>query len=97
MFALKTHVASACFKCFICMLQVFHVDVTKVDQDVAYVAMAIYVCCKRLFQMFHLFFRRLLQMCLFGCYIYFTYMLQVFYLDVKYALQWLFKCFRFFL
>jgi len=39
------------------MLQVFHIDVAKVDQDVAYVAMVIHVCCKRLFQMFHLFFQ----------------------------------------
>jgi hypothetical protein len=28
-----------------------------------------------------------LQVCLFGCYICFTHMLQVFYLDVVYALQ----------
>jgi hypothetical protein len=38
------------------MLQVFYVDVAKVDRHVAYVAMAIHVCCKRLFKMFHLFF-----------------------------------------
>jgi hypothetical protein len=31
-------------------------DVEKVDQDVAYVAMVVHVCCKRLFQMFYLFF-----------------------------------------
>jgi len=30
-------------------------DVAKVDPDVAYVAMALHICCKRLFQMFHLF------------------------------------------
>jgi hypothetical protein len=35
------------------MLQVFYMVVAKVDQDVV---MAIYVCCKCLFQMFHLFF-----------------------------------------
>jgi hypothetical protein len=29
-------------------------DVEKVDLDVAYVAMAIHVCCKYLFRMFHL-------------------------------------------
>jgi hypothetical protein len=38
----------------------FHTDVAKVDQDVAIVA---HVCCKRLFPMFHLFFRRMLQVC----------------------------------
>jgi hypothetical protein len=39
------------------MLQVFHVDVAKVDRDTAYVAMAIHVRCKHLFQMFYLFFQ----------------------------------------
>jgi hypothetical protein len=29
-------------------------DVVKVDLDVAYVAMAIHLCCKYLFRMFHL-------------------------------------------
>jgi hypothetical protein len=32
-----------------------YMNVAKVDQDVAFIAMAIHVCCKRLFQMFHLF------------------------------------------
>ena len=48
----KTHVAGVCFKCFrcfICMLQVFHIYVTKLDRDVAYVAMVVHACCKRLF------------------------------------------------
>jgi hypothetical protein len=44
-----------CLRCFICMLQVFRVDVAKVDWDVAYVVMAINICCKHLFQMFQLF------------------------------------------
>jgi hypothetical protein len=47
--ALKAHVPNICFKCFMCfrgMLQVFFIDVAKVDRDVAYVAMAIYVCFK---------------------------------------------------
>jgi hypothetical protein len=58
--ALKLHVANVCFKCFrcfICMLQVFFMDVTKIDRDIAYVAMIVYVCCKRLFLMFHLLFQ----------------------------------------
>jgi hypothetical protein len=45
-------------------------DVAKVDWDVAYVAIAVHVCCKHLFPMFHLFFRR---------------MLQVLYLDIAYV------------
>jgi hypothetical protein len=46
----KTHVS-----CFRGMLQVFHINVVKVDRDVAYVAMAIHINCKRVFQMFHQF------------------------------------------
>jgi hypothetical protein len=96
---MKEHVANLCFKCFRCfigMLQVFHMDIAKVDQDVAYVAMVIHICCKLMFSMFYLFFRRMLQVCLFGCYICFTHMLQVFYLDLTYVLQWFqvfFRCF----
>jgi hypothetical protein len=58
----KTHVASLYFKCFICfidMLQVFHVDIAKVDRDVAYVASVSEAYYKCLFKMFHLFFRRM--------------------------------------
>ena len=64
------HVASLClkcFSCFICIFQVFHMDVAKVDQDVAYVASVSEACCKRLFKMVHL-----SQ----------TYVASVFYLDV---------------
>jgi len=53
------HVASLCFKCFSyfrCMFQMFSTNVAKVDRDVVYVAMVVYVCCKRLSPMFHLFF-----------------------------------------
>jgi hypothetical protein len=61
------------------LLQVFHIDVAKVDRDVAYIAMAIYVYCEPLFQMFYFFFGR---------------MLQVFYLDVVYISHICCKCFR---
>jgi hypothetical protein len=37
---LKVHVAIVCFKYFIGTLQVFHMDVAKVDWDLAYVANA---------------------------------------------------------
>jgi hypothetical protein len=78
------------------MFQVFQADVAKVDRDVAYVVIVVHVCCKSLFPMFHLFFRRMLQVCLSGCYICFTYMLQMFYLDVAYVcngFQVFFMCF----
>jgi hypothetical protein len=38
------------------MLRGFCMDIAKVDQDVAYVAMVVHLCCKRLFPMFHRFF-----------------------------------------
>jgi hypothetical protein len=47
------------------MLEVFNIDVAKVDLDIAHVALQ--WSFKYMFQIFHLFFRR---------------MLQVFYLDV---------------
>ena len=50
-------VCSICFNCFIRILQVFHLDVAKVDQNVAYAAMVVYLCCKLLFPMFNLFFQ----------------------------------------
>ena len=75
------HAASAHFKCFRCfrgMLQAFDMDVAKVDRDVAYVAMVVQVCCKSLSPMFHVFFRRMLQACFFGCCICFlTYVASV--------------------
>ena len=55
------------------MLQVFHMDVYKVDRDVAHVAMVVHVCCKLLFLMFHLFFPDLCYKCV--------------YLDDAYVLQ----------
>jgi hypothetical protein len=81
---------------------VLHMDIGKVDRDVAHIAIAIHVCCKRLFKVYHLFFRRITYVVsvLFGCcicfhtnvasvcskcFIHFTCMLQVFYLDVTYV------------
>jgi hypothetical protein len=63
------------------MLQVFHVDVAKVDLDVAYVAMAIHVYCKLLFQMFQLFQTDVARI-LSRCCICFT--LMLFHPDVAY-------------
>ena len=45
------HVLNVHFKCFRCFrgtLQVFHMDITKVDQGVTYVAMVVHICCKHL-------------------------------------------------
>ena len=80
------------------MLQGFHIDVAKVDRDVAYVAMVVHVCCKRLLLInVYMFFRRMLQVCLSRYYICFTHKLQVFYLHVAYVLQWFSNVFYVFL
>jgi hypothetical protein len=64
------YVANVCLKYFIRfkgMLQVFHVDVVKVDRDVTYPTSVSEACCKRLFIVFHQFQ---------------TYVASVFYLNV---------------
>ena len=48
---LYTYVASVYSKCFI----YFHTYVVNVLSNVAYVAVAIHICCRRILQMFHLF------------------------------------------
>ena len=45
---LYAYVASVCLKCF----SYFQTYVAMVYLDVAYVALAIHICCKRMFQMF---------------------------------------------
>jgi hypothetical protein len=37
------------------MLQVFYIGVAKIDRDIAHAAMALHVCFKCMFQLFHLF------------------------------------------
>jgi len=69
----EAHIVRVCFKCFtsfIWMLQVFHLDVTKVDlnvakvdRNVALVAVAIHICFKCMFQMFHLVFQTYVCKC----------------------------------
>jgi hypothetical protein len=67
---------------------VFHMDVVKVDRDVAYIAMVVHVCCKSLSLMFHLFFRRMLQACLFDvtC-VFHTYVVSILF-EWCVCLQW---------
>jgi hypothetical protein len=66
----------------------FAFRITKVDRDDAYVTMLYTYVASFCSQCFIYFFRFMLQVCLFGCYIYFTHILQVFYLGVAYVLQW---------
>jgi hypothetical protein len=51
----QTYISSVLGVSYIYILQMFHLDVAKVDLNVVYVAMAIHVCFKRIFQVFHLF------------------------------------------
>jgi hypothetical protein len=53
-------------------------NVAKVDRDVAYVAMVVYVCCKRLFPMFHLFFQTYVT----GMFIWMLHMLHIYVANV---------------
>jgi hypothetical protein len=69
------------------MLQVLHFDVAKVDRDVAYVAIAIHVCFKCLFQMFHLFlFFKMFVVSVFIC------MLHIFHTHVASVLSGCYIC-----
>jgi hypothetical protein len=74
-------------------LQAFHTDVAKVDQDVANVAMVVHVCCKSLSPMFYLFFRRMLQACLFGCCICFHTYVAIILSECYVCFAMVFKCF----
>jgi hypothetical protein len=92
------------------MLQVLYIDVAKVDRDVAHVVMAIYVCFKCMFQMFHRFQTYIASVlsrccktrsgcCILQAYVSSVFMfsyicLQVFYLDACICLQCFFKCFK---
>ena len=66
----------------------FCMDVGKVDRDVAYVALAMHLRYKRLFQMFYLFFSDVCCKCVYMDVPYvFTHMLHVIHVDVAYVLQ----------
>ena len=47
---MQAHVSSACFKCFRGMLQLFHMDVTKVDQGCCTYCK----CFTSMLQLFHM-------------------------------------------
>jgi hypothetical protein len=72
---------------------VFYTDVAKVDRNVAHVSMTVHICCKLLFSIFHLFFSNVCCKRVYLDIVYvFTYMMQVFYLNVAYVYNG-FKCF----
>ena len=55
MFAMALYACFKYFRCFRLVLQVFHLDVAKIDLDIAYVVMTKYACCKPMFQVFQVF------------------------------------------
>jgi hypothetical protein len=72
-------------------------NVAKVDLNAVYVAMVVHVCAN----VSSMFSDLLLQVCLYGYYIRFIHMMQVFYLDIEYvcnsyqvAFVYFCKCFR---
>jgi hypothetical protein len=91
------------------MSQVFHVDVAKVDRNIAYVLQWVYMyvasvcskcfgCFRRMLHVFYLGVAYVSHLCC-KCFIRMLhifshiYMMQVFHLDVAYVLQWLHTCF----
>jgi hypothetical protein len=62
-----------CFRCFIYILQVFHLDVVKIDLDVAYICYG--------FQVFSNVFASVSNVCC-KCFSCFRRMLQVFHINV---------------
>ena len=66
------------------MLHVY-IGVAKVDRDVAYAAMVVHVCCKSLFQIFHLLFQTYVASVFnWMLHMFHTYVVSV-YLDVAYV------------
>jgi hypothetical protein len=61
-------------------------DIAKVDRDIAYVAMIVHIYCKLMFSMLY-FFPDVCCKCVYLDVAY-VFILQVFYLDVAYVLQW---------
>jgi hypothetical protein len=60
-------------------------DVVKVNQYVTHIAYFASISeeyCKRLFKMYHLFQMYVAVSVLYGCYIYFTHMLQIFFISM---------------
>jgi hypothetical protein len=67
---------------------VFHIDIAKVDRDVAYIAMAVHICCKLLFPIFDLFFQTYVAIVfIWMLHMFHTYVVSI-YLYVRYVLQW---------
>jgi hypothetical protein len=88
------------------MLKVFHVDVSKIDQNVAYITMAIHMLqasvpnisavqtdVARVLSGYCICFTLMLHMFHPDVAYVFAHMLQVFHLNVAYVLQWLHTCF----
>jgi hypothetical protein len=88
------------------MLQGFYIDVAKVDQDIAHVAMTIHVCFKCIFLMFHTYIASVVSVCFIYIYACCKRMFQVFRVFHTYVasvsskccicLQWLHTCFQIF-
>jgi hypothetical protein len=72
---------------------VFHTDFVKVDRDIAYVAMVIHACCKRLSLMFHLFFSNICCKCDYLDVIYVSHIYCKCFIWMLYMFAMVFNCF----
>ena len=73
--------------------KVFHMNIAKVDRDVACCNGRTYICCKLLFPMFHLLFYVYCK-CV---YMFHIYVCKYFYLDVAYIFAMVSSVFKVFL
>jgi hypothetical protein len=83
----KVYIAMAIHICF----NISNVCCKRFYLDVAYVAVARHVCCKCIFQMFHM-FQTYVTSVLFGCCIYFRHMLQASIQEILSVLDVYCKC-----
>ena len=74
----------------------FHEDVAKVDQDVAYVAMAVYVYCKCLLPMFYLCFSDACCKCVYLNVAYVSRIRCMCFICLLHMVAVVFKCFQLF-
>jgi hypothetical protein len=75
------------------MLQVFQMDVAKVDRDVAYVAMVVHVCCKGLLPMFHQCFSSACCKCVYLDIAYVSHICCMCFIWMLHMVAMVFKCF----
>jgi hypothetical protein len=70
------------------MLQVFHIDVAKVDRDVAYDAMVVHMCCNLFVSNVSFFQIYVVSVFIWMLYMFHTYVCKCFIQKLRMFLQW---------